>query len=259
MAAAVEQQHARAIVGAAERGDLGEVRRLVQQNRIVLDPEWDSTSPLTAAALEGHLEVVRYLLDEGADIDLWTWEYGTALEAASLCGRLEVVALLLARGADTAPDRHGWTPLKAASSKGHTNIVELLLAYGCGDIDAQGLDGSVALHFACINGQAGVVRALLGAGANPHLVDDEGDTPLALAAQEGHEECVAALQVIELRAEIFTVSASLPSGTHLTQSPHLSQSHRRGRAATSSPRPAASAMLLPPCNASARQAMPPPR
>jgi ankyrin repeat protein len=131
----------------------------------------------------------------GADIDLWTGEYGTALVAACFIGRLAVVALLLARGALTSP-RGGWAPLMAASRKGHTDIVELLLAHGCGDVDAQGSFGSVALHFACINGHAGVVRALLGAGAGPHTVDSWGDTPLALAAQEGHEECVALLQVI---------------------------------------------------------------
>jgi ankyrin repeat protein len=206
MAAAVEQQHARAIVDAAERGDLEEVRRLVQQNQMLLNAvvwayQWEDRSPLTAAANRGRVEVVRYLLDEGADIDLWTGEYGTALATACSEGRLAVVALLLASGADTAPDRHGWTPLIGASGKGHTDIVELLLAHGYGDVDAQESTGRAALHRACFNGRAGVVRALLGAGANPHLVDQYGRTPLRHAVGVGREGCVALLQVNSLCCE----------------------------------------------------------
>jgi cytohesin len=216
----VEEQHARAMIKAAGRGDLEEVRRLVQQNRMLLDGHWNTTSsPLVAAANGGRVEVVRYLLDEGADINHRRRGNVSAIEAACEEGRLEVAVLLLARGADTAPDRHGWTPLKAASSEGHTDIVELLLAHGCGDVDAQGSFGRVALHYACSNGHAGVARALLGAGANPHVVDHWGDTPLMYAGSRGLVQCVALLQVIEPRVEVCTVSASLPSGTHLTQSP----------------------------------------
>jgi ankyrin repeat protein len=61
---------ARAIATAAERGDLEEVRRLVQQDHQLLDAEWNSYTPLKAAAWKGRVEVVRYLLDEGADINL---------------------------------------------------------------------------------------------------------------------------------------------------------------------------------------------
>jgi dihydrodipicolinate synthase/N-acetylneuraminate lyase len=50
---------ARAIVTAAERGDLEEVRRLVQQTHQLLDAEWYNHTPLTAAAGTGRVEVVR--------------------------------------------------------------------------------------------------------------------------------------------------------------------------------------------------------
>jgi ankyrin repeat protein len=40
-----------------------------------------------------------------------------------------------------------------------------------------------------------VVRALLGAGADPHIVTRKGETPLAMAVRLGREECVAELQV----------------------------------------------------------------
>jgi ankyrin repeat-rich membrane spanning protein len=198
MAAAVEEQHARALIKAAERGDLEELRRLVQQDRLLLDAEWTGRSPLTAAANGGRLEVVRYLLDEGTDINLRAVGWVSAIEAACKEGRLEVVSLLLARGASTRARQGDLSPLMLASSKGHTEIVELLLAHGCGDIDAQGLNGDEALHYACFNGRAGVVRALLGAGANPHLVDCDGRTPLRYAVGVDPGGCVALLQVISL-------------------------------------------------------------
>jgi hypothetical protein len=256
MAAAVEEQHqdARAIVQAAGRGDLEEVRRLVQQNRMLLDAEWDDRSPLTAAANRGRLEVVRYLLDEGADINLWTGEYGTALATACSKGRLELASLLLARGADATASSDGWGPLRIAAQRGHTDIVELLLAHGCGDIDAQWLVGRAALHDACSNGHAGVARALLGAGANPHVVDQFGCTPLREAVLEGREGCVALLQVICLCCECGrfkspgwpTIVSAMSPARVLILCPRSSHSHthRSGGAATSSPRPAASATPL---------------
>jgi uncharacterized protein len=189
----------RATVDAAWGGDLEEVRRLVQQDRGLVDAVVGKWSPLTAAAHDGHVEVVRYLLDEEADINLRPGNFRTALEHASYKGRLQVVALLLARGARTTPSGDGMTPLMHAARKGHTGVVELLLAHREGEqLERRAhrlLVRRTALHFACLDGHAGVVRALLGAGADPHVVDLQGDTPLSLAFTKGHAECVALLQV----------------------------------------------------------------
>jgi ankyrin repeat protein len=193
----VEEQDMEAIIEAARGGNLEEARRLVQQDRRLLNVEWDRLSPLSAAASRGQVEVVRFLLDEGAEINLWTRHYGTALIAACSRGRLEVAALLLAREADTRPTGIGWNPLMYASSEGHADVVELLLAHGCGEIDhqAHSFVGISALHAACRKGRAAVVRALLGAGADPRVVDRYGRTPLWDADTRSHEDCVALLQV----------------------------------------------------------------
>jgi ankyrin repeat protein len=82
----------------------------------------------------------------------------------------------------------------------HANIVALLLAHGCGDIDRQDTCSLTALHRALSKEEhAGVVvRALLGAGADPHIMHHRFGTPLAMAVAIGHDDddqCVAELQV----------------------------------------------------------------
>jgi ankyrin repeat protein len=187
----------KAIVDAAEDGDLEEVRRLVQQDRGLLDANDNHSTPLTAAAWGGHVEVMRFLLEEGAQVDLQDPVDFSALGCACEKGHTEAIHLLLAHGADPAIAMGGGaTPLFLASGQGHTDVVAVLLAHGCGDVDQESpFNGWRALHYACDEGHAGVSMALLGAGADPHEVEDHGETPLAMAVQRGREECVAILQV----------------------------------------------------------------
>jgi hypothetical protein len=46
------------------------------------------------------------------------------------------------------------------------------------DLDAQGEGGCTALYFAASEGHADIVRLLLQAGADPSILNEEGDTPL---------------------------------------------------------------------------------
>jgi uncharacterized protein len=191
---------ARAVVTAAHDGNLEAVRRLVQRDRGLLEAigqNWGFT-PLTVAAWGGHVEVIRYLVGEGAQVDLQDGAGFSALGCACHNGHIEATRLLLSRGADPAITIDGGkTPLMTASEHGHTDVVAVLLAQGCGDVDRQrSLNGWTALHYACKEGHVGVAMALLGAGADPHVVEDEeGLTPLDMAVQKGGEECVAILQV----------------------------------------------------------------
>jgi ankyrin repeat protein len=192
-----DERDAMAIVDAAYYGDLEEVRRLVQQDRRLLDANDGDDTPLTTASEQGRIEVIRYLLDEGAQVDLLSPLGASALEEACFRGQLEAASLLLAHGADAAAAGDGGeTPLMFASANGYADVVALLLAHGCGDIDRRDvLNGWTALHDACLYGYVRVVRALLGAGGDAHVVDHNGETPLAAAVRLGREECVALLQV----------------------------------------------------------------
>jgi len=52
----------------------------------------------------------------------------------------------------------------------------MLLEHGA-MIDNRGYQGRTALHLAARNGQTEVMRLLLERGADPHVHDEDGDTP----------------------------------------------------------------------------------
>jgi len=49
------------------------------------------------------------------------------------------------------------------------------------------------LYSAVWNGHEACVRVLIAAGANPNVVNTDGETPLIWATRSGHEACVRAL------------------------------------------------------------------
>lgn len=67
-------------------------------------------------------------------------------------------------------------------------MVEELLSHPDCDVNAQNSEGWTALHYAAH--MAAGVDILLSAGANPNLYNEDGNTPLMLAAIEGFSKVV---------------------------------------------------------------------
>lgn len=56
--------------------------------------------------------------------------------------------------------------------------------------------GYTALSWACSGGRVGAARVLLlEGGADPSLANAKGETPLDIARDKGHHQCVQLLQV----------------------------------------------------------------
>lgn len=192
---------------AAERDNVEELRRLLDENPELLEAEWRlGWRPLRSASATGSLKAARFLLDRGADIDAVSWSQYTALMGACAHGRVEVVRLLLARGADPSLRSVGQkeTALLLAASGSqpgadYVGVIRLLLKDGRVPVDGCDARGRTALIMACKFGRVDRARVLLLEGGADHTIvtieQGEEKTALVVAQQGGHQECVRLLQV----------------------------------------------------------------
>ncbi|OWZ11566.1 hypothetical protein PHMEG_00015393 [Phytophthora megakarya] len=174
---------------------------------------------LHIAASSGWQPGLALLIAHGANVELTTTEseeFGTtALHLAAQHGHSSCVSTLLEAGADiNACDDLGDSPLLRALRHGRSRIVKLLLRHGA-EVERQNEAGLIAesplsgtselilgsfdprttsaLHLAAFFGLLPVVQELVSTSSNLFAldaVDDDGATPLWLAALMGHLEVV---------------------------------------------------------------------
>jgi ankyrin repeat protein len=156
---------------------------------------------LFMAVRSGDTPAAVAALDSGCPVDLMEAGTGdTALLAACRGGHLDIVRAALARGARNDPHpSFGQTALQAAVDAGHTDCAALILATAA----PSAADAVIAnhedpnkespLHVAARRGDARMAELLLHHGADPHLVDGQGGTPLHTAARAGKRAVIAAL------------------------------------------------------------------
>ena len=194
---------ARELIGAAARGDLGTVRRLLAAGANVDARDASGRTAVTAAAGNEHPAVVRVLVDAGADVDLQDDDRNNPL---LLCGENGNVALLreVLRGRPNlrATNRYGGTALIPASDRGHAEMVRALLQTEM-PIDHVNRLGWTALLEAVVLGDGGrdhqeIVRLLVDAGADVTIPDADGVTALEHARERDYDEIA---RIIEARRD----------------------------------------------------------
>jgi ankyrin repeat protein len=146
--------------------------------------DWPVAEPGRA---EETVTLARRLLDAGADIKARDHVRRTPLHLAADWGNAPLARLLVSCGADVnAVDHEDSTPLHEAYD--HPTVVQFLLQQGVKpDRQTKSLRVT-ALHYAVQQKQPEVIKLLAGHGAKLDLRDKEGQTPLALAANEGDVE-----------------------------------------------------------------------
>ncbi|KAL3658093.1 hypothetical protein V7S43_016936 [Phytophthora oleae] len=184
-------------------------------NSRVATGDYVGWTALHVAASSGWQAGAILLIVHGANVELTTTENDkcgtTAVHLAAQNGHSSTVLTLLDAGADVnACDDFGDTPLLRALRHGRSRIVKLLLCYGAqtnfqpesASSDSESLLGSFdprstsALHLAAFFGLLPVVQELAETSKNLlaiDAVDDDGGTPLWLAAAMGHLDVVAFL------------------------------------------------------------------
>jgi ankyrin repeat protein len=152
--------------------------------------------PIATAAYVGNAEVVRALIAAGArpdgDTDAAAY-HESPLAIASEAGRIEALDALVAGGANVngvANDGLGFPPIAVAADREHEECIRHLVAAHA-QIDRRDLLGMTALANATLNGNVGIVRMLLAAGASPMAANRAGATPASIASDHGRLDLVA--------------------------------------------------------------------
>ena len=181
------------LLALAARGGNATIAKLLLENGAEVNAQLGGRhgSVLAAAASAGSEATVRLLLENGADVNAQLGgDYGSALAAAAREGEKATVRLLLENGADVNAQLGGdyGSALAAAAWKGSEATVRLLLERGAELNRRGGPYGSVP-NISAFQGRTDILRLLYDQySGNRQLCDDQGRTPLHLAARGGHKE-----------------------------------------------------------------------
>jgi ankyrin repeat protein len=174
-----------ALMMAARTGKTDAIRVLVEAGANVNASEkWGGTTALMWAASEGHADAVRRLLDAGADVNARS-HYVAAANGRGFEGRTPLVNSTDAKAAEFAS---GWlTPLMLAAREGDVGLARMLVAAGA-DVNAVGGDGKTALALAIFNGNYDAATYLVDSGADVNKADAQRFTPLFWAVDRRNME-----------------------------------------------------------------------
>jgi ankyrin repeat protein len=146
------------------------------------------------AAKAARLDVVRQLADAGADIDKQDRIRLNPLLWGCMSGDLDLVRLMVESGADLERrTRFDGAPIHPAAEKGFVEIVRYLAEQTDCNLNHTNLCGWTPLLEAIILRDGGpaqqeIVAVLIGAGADPTMVDQWGTSPLQHAEEKGFTE-----------------------------------------------------------------------
>ena len=210
---------------------------------------------LAFAVRAGHTDTVEALLDAGADINLTLPDGTSPLVIAVINARYDLGVLLLERGADPNASEQGWTalhqlvwtrrpnrsynnpPAFPTGSVTDLELVTALVAYGADINAAQTAEprdryrnalnrtGATPFLLATKAVDLTLMRLLLDLGADPLLTNEDGTTPLLVAAGVGiwssgespgsSEEALEAVTLmLELGDSVATVDANGDAALH---------------------------------------------
>lgn len=167
--------------------------------------EKESVVPKTAeelelffqSALDGRLDIVKRFVDEGVEVNSIDGQKRTALMLASFNGHTDIVKFLIVNGAniDMVDEVNRTALMFASTGPFNETVVELIRAGS--DVNAiDGHENWTPLMFAAGEGQLEVVKTLISNGADPTMLDTDGESALDFAQTKHHQPVVEYLQQI---------------------------------------------------------------
>ena len=200
----VPKLHAAAAVGNVEA-----VKKFIDEEQSInVKHPRDGYTPLHEAVRKGHADMVQVLLGAGADLFLRDKNQATALDVALEKGHAEIAKTIKRAGGITNLDTKPF--LKSAVSSGNTEMVGIIteyliengrkvnrsiyssINYNINDFSYYAtvggeIFGTSLLHVAAANGYTEIARHLVQAGAYVMARNDDRQTPIDLAREQGHD------------------------------------------------------------------------
>jgi ankyrin repeat protein len=171
---------------AAYSGQVEAMKKLIQSGAEINKPAEDGDMAIHFTAMQRSVEACSYLLGAGASVDALGNRKRTALFYACYHGNLRIVQKLLEHDADpNLRQNNGWSSLHAAAD--NLDITRLLVKKRA-KINYQKSDKWTPLHLAANWDRPSVVEFLLQNGADPDIVNDDGDGPLHLALRKSFDK-----------------------------------------------------------------------
>ena len=162
--------------------------------------------PLKAAFGVSHRPLIKEIVDSLWDINQCSYGSNTPLMLAIHFGDIEYVMLLIELGADiNLPNRHtGCTPLMVSVID--AEICWVLSKHNV-NLDCRDKEGNTALHKAIIERCDDSVKVLIKAGVNVHIKNNEGLSPLMLAALSINDPIVNYLESHVVYSDLDIIEA----------------------------------------------------
>jgi ankyrin repeat protein len=147
------------LLAATRKGDLGQVKALLDKGADVNSKSPYGSTPLFFACDRGNLEVAKLLIERGADVNVEdTFYHANALSWAAQKNHYEIVKLLLDHGAKSPAD-----VVEMGAQMGNTQFVKIGLDRG--PIDKAALTNALSAALKSKNTE--IIEMLKAAGATP--------------------------------------------------------------------------------------------
>jgi ankyrin repeat protein len=176
---------------AAEQGNGDALKACLEKGVDINATNRQKRTAIIIASLNKHYPCVELLIAAGANIDQQDQTCFNPFLISCLTNDLTLLRLVLPANPDLDRlTRFGGVGITPASEKGHLEVVQALLTHTDINVNHTNFVGWTPLLEAIVLNDGGarqqaIVKLLLDHGANPHMTDKYGKSPLELAREKG--------------------------------------------------------------------------